>query len=436
MSIRYPIDGSRDALWMATAVEAPDTNSLSDDLHCDVAIVGAGLTGLNAALSLAKAGKSVCVLEAKSIGFGASGRSGGQVNLGLNSGPDALIEKYGEEQGRRLIDAVINTPSMVFSHIAEHGLKCDAVQSGWIQGAVNQAVSAQQDAMAEEYQRYGCELQLLDRQTIQERTGTDFYRSGLLSATAGSVQPLSYTRELARVAKELGVKIFTQSPVQSLSQRGEQWLLQSLAGSVLCDKVLVATNGYTDGLVHGLAQKVVPVRSLLMATEPLSDQLRESVLPKHMSFVDKRRLILYFRYDRDGRLCAGYRGPMRDSFRIEDFDELKQKVVKIFPKLKQTRWDYHWGGRIAMSKDALPFIAEPLPGVLACMAYNGRGVGMGTVFGQCAAQHLQGVDSREIAIPLSRPDKFLMHRFHVPGVKLSILWFELNEMLDAMLRSK
>lgn len=197
----YPIDGSRDALWMATAAEAPVTHQLAADIDCDIAIVGAGLTGLNAALSLAKAGRSVCVLEARTVGFGASGRSGGQVNLGLNLGPEALIEKFGPEQGRRVIEAVVNTPKLVFQHIAEHGLRCDPVQSGWVQGAINNRTRSEQAAMADEYGRFGCDLQLVDKNAMMGLVGSGFYCGGLLSPTAGTLQPLSYTRELARVAE-------------------------------------------------------------------------------------------------------------------------------------------------------------------------------------------------------------------------------------------
>ncbi len=435
MSETFPIDGSRDALWMQTAVAAPKTETLSTAEDCEVAIVGAGLTGLNAALLLAKAGKSVCVLDAKSIGFGASGRSGGQVNLGLNLGPAALIEKFGLDQGERMIDAVVNTPDRVFTLINKHELRCDAVQAGWIQGAINKRVSAEQKSLAAEYAQHGCELELLDKASMRHRTGTNLYSSGLLSPSAGFLQPLSYTRELARVAQENGAKIFTYSLVEQLVKDRDRWLLKTANGTVRCNKVLLCGNGYTDNLQKGLAETVVPVRSILMATAPLSTELRQSVLPKQVSFVDKRRLILYFRYDRDGRLCAGYHGPMRDSFRLQDYVLLKEKVTAIFPQLKDCIWERHWGGRIAITKNALPFIGEPLPGVISCMGYNGRGVGMGTLMGQAAAQHALGMENSDIAFPICEPSRFMLHRFHALGVNASIRWFELQEYVDSLQRS-
>lgn len=427
----FPIDGSRDALWMHTAIAGPETEQLQSDIDCDIAVVGAGLTGLNAALDLAKAGKSVCVLEAKTIGFGASGRSGGQVNVGLNLGPAALMQKFGAEQGARLVDLVVNTPKRVFDRIEEHGLQCDAARTGWIQGAINDRTTAEQATLAEEFGRYGGEFELLDQHAMAERVGTEFYQGGLFSPTAGTLQPLSYTRELARVVMQYGAQIYTASAVESATPLGDRWKLHTAKGSVRCDKVLVCGNGYTDRLVKGLAQTVVPVRTVLMATEPLSAAQRDSVLPNQMSFVDKRRLILYFRYDRDGRLCAGYHGPMRDSFCLADFASLKSKVSKIFPQLNGCSWDFHWGGRIAVTQDSLPFFSEPLPGLMACMGYNGRGVGMGTLMGQNAAQYLMKEDADDLDFPLTRPRQFPMHRFHALGVNASIAWFQVQEFFDA-----
>lgn len=427
----FPIDGSRDALWMATAVEGSDWPELDGELRCDVAVVGAGLSGLNAALELAERGLSVCVLEAKNVGFGASGRSGGQINLGLNLGPDALLDKFGEARGRRLVEAVVETPATVFDRIEKYGLDCDAARTGWVQGAINDRTKREQASLAAEYARFGCRLGLLDAAEMRERVGTSVYRSGLFVPGAGTLQPLSYTRELARAAHARGAAIYVRSPVRSLVREREGWQLRGDAGSVRCDKVLVCSNGYTDAAVPGLAQHVVPVRSILIASEPLSAELRSSVLPGELSFVDKRRLILYFRYDRDGRLCAGYHGPMRDAFCLDDFARLKAKVLRLFPQLAQTRWEFHWGGRIAMTKDRLPFVSEPMPGLVACMGYNGRGVGMGTVMGVQAARYLAGEDRAQLAFATTEPSRFWMHRFHKLGVHASIAWFELQEWVDA-----
>jgi len=387
MSTRFPIDGSRDALWMATAVPAPPTISLSGkQKHYDAIVVGAGFTGLNAALSLAKQGKSVCVLEAENLGFGASGRSGGQVNMGLNLGPSSLIKKFGSDAGERLINTVTSVPDRVFKMISENQLDCDPVQSGWVQGAVNQHFLDAQLETVTEYERYGSYQTILNSARIEEKTGSRAFIGGIFNPKAGSLHPLSYTRELARVCMQLNVDIFTDSRVKQLQQTSMGWDLLCDAGQVSADQVIICTNGYTDKLVNGLSQKIVPVRSILVATEPLSKSLRQQILPNAVTLVDKRRLILYFRYDRFGRLCIGDHGPMRDNFHLNDFDQLKKRVMGVFPQLKHTSWEYHWGGRIAMTQDSLPFIEQLADGLWAGMGYNGRGVGMGSVMGNILGQ--------------------------------------------------
>ncbi|MDB4223259.1 FAD-binding oxidoreductase [Granulosicoccus sp.] len=427
---RFPIDGSRDALWMATAVPAPATKKLlGRGAHYDVAVIGGGFSGLNAALSLAKSGKKVCVLESAGLGFGASGRAGGQVNMGLNLGPDALIQRFGIEQGTRLVETITRVPDTVFNLIKEHQLDCDPVQTGWVQGAINSHFLGQQAQVQKEFDRNGFSMDLLDKEQIENMTGTDTFVGGTFNSRAGSLQPLSYTRELARVAIEQGADVFTHSPVKQFQQTQNGWQLSTDEGEVSSEQVLVCTNGYTGDLITGLAKKIVPVRSILIASEPLSDNLRNTILPNQVTLVDKRSLILYFRYDRDGRLCIGDHGPMRDAFTKSDFDNLKKRVLDVYPQLSNTRWDYHWGGRIAITKDSLPFIEQLAPGMWAGMGYNGRGVGMGTVVGQTLAELAMGQAPQESKFPVTEPKQFAMHRFHKVGVLMNIKWFELSDYL-------
>ena len=435
LNIQYPIDGSRDALWMATATDAPRTTSLTGDAECDVAIVGAGFTGLNAAIELASQGVSVCVLEAKNLGFGASGRSGGQVNLGLNLLPSELIAKFGDTVGNRLVDTVLSAPDHVFGMIDRHQLRCDPVRNGWIQAAANRDHEALHNRMTVEYARHGYDFEALDHEELYRRTGSSRYQSGLLCPTAGSIQPLSYTRELARVALSLGASVYTDSAINGIDQQADGWLLRtSNNGLIKSQRVLICTNGYTGPLVNNLSKKVVPVRSILIASEPLPPHLQAVILPQQVTLVDKRRLILYMRYDRDGRLCIGDHGPMRDAFNLSDFDAVKKRALEVFPQLANTRWDYHWGGRVAMTQSRIPFLHRIAPGLTAAMGYNGRGVGMGSLMGKVAANTIMSRDDDASGFPVTSPRNFMLHRFHGAGVNLSIKWFALLDHLDAMQR--
>ncbi len=427
---QYPIDGSRDALWMTTAVAAPSTEMLTRDETCDVAIVGGGFTGLSAALHLAERGVAVKVVEARTLGFGASGRSGGQVNLGLNVGPNGLIERFGHDQGKKMVHAIIDTPDLVFSLIKKHKLNCDPVQNGWVQGATTIQQARQQLELKREYADHGFDFQMLDANEVERKSGANGYRAGLFCPVAGSLHPLSYTRELARAAIAHGASVYTNTSVNTLQQTGDHWQLQTEQGSLQAEQILVCTNGYTGALVNTLNKKLVPVRSILIASEPLADRLQEFVLPDKVTFVDKRRLILYARYDRDGRLCIGDHGPMRDAFTLSDFEDLKQRTVRVFPQLSDIRWDFHRGGRIAMTKDTLPFITQLAPGLTAGMGYNGRGVGMATLMGRVLADSVSSKEDDMLDFPITTPNTFLMHRFHKTGVNLSIKWYSLCDYLE------
>ncbi|MBX2886106.1 MAG: FAD-binding oxidoreductase, partial [Granulosicoccus sp.] len=406
------------------------TKSLNEAINCDVVIIGAGFTGLNAALELVLAGTKVVVLEAGELGVGSSGRSGGQVNIGLNLPPSALIQKFGAAQGERLVEAVKAAPDHVFNLIERFSLLCDAVRQGWVQAAASPAIFKEQQSMANDYQQFGVDMQILSPDELKTRTGSSSYAGGLFSNIAGSIQPLSYTRSLARVAMENGAQIFTESGVNSLQKLSNGWSVKTASGVVNANQVLVCTNAYTQSTMNTLRKTVVPVRSILVATEPLSQGLQQQILPGKVTFVDKRRLILYMRYDRDGRLCVGDHGPSRDHFKLSDFDLVKKRATAAFPQLKSVKWEYHWGGRVAMTKDALPFMHEIAPGMLAGMGYNGRGVAMGSLMGKLLANQLISGQSGEMAFPMTKPDTFKLHAFHKLGVAATVSWYTLQDYLN------
>jgi len=426
------VDGFHDSLWNSTATANTVTDQLQESVNCDVVVIGAGFTGLNAALRLISKGVDVNVVEAGVLGIGSSGRSGGQVNLGLNLGPSELIAKFGTEQGERMIDAVIRAPDHVFNLIREHELVCDPVQKGWVQAAVNTSYFNEQQKLAADYARFGLALDLLDKHELFVKTGTAAYVGGLHSSIAGSIQPLSYTRELARVAINGGSKVYTESPVNQLIKTRQGWRVNTAQGQINCSAVLVCTNAYTGDVLEGLSKVLLPVRSILVASEPLSPSLRNSILPGQVTFVDKRRLILYFRYDRDGRLCVGDHGPSRDNFKLTDFAGVKKRAANVFPSLSNVRWDFHWGGRVAMTKDTLPFIHQIAPGLIAGMGYNGRGVAMGSMMGTLLADQILSDAENESAFPVTRPDKYKLHAFRDIGVSTAIKWFTLRDYLEGL----
>ncbi|UMZ09741.1 FAD-binding oxidoreductase [Pseudomonas sp. MPFS] len=417
------------SLWAATAVPAEHTPALAEDSEVDVAIVGAGYTGLVTALRLAQAGARVCVLDAGEPGWGASGRNGGQVIPGLKFDPEQLLAKFGPVQGEALIDAVGSAADEVFELIKEHDIRCDATRKGWIQPAVSGAAMLTLEQRAEQWRQRGVAVELLDKAAVSRRIGSQQYLGGWVDPRAGSLHPMNYARGLARVALGLGVSIHGQSPVRQLRRQGGQWVLHTGQGArVHASRVLLATNGYTDDLWPGLRQTVIAANSLLIATQPLAEELQRSILPGGEVCSDARRLLLYFKKDAQGRLLLGGRGPFSEPGRDADWSHLERSLLSLFPQLVGTPIEYRWSGRVALTPSFLPQLHEPEPGLSILLGYNGRGIALSTLLGKQLAACLGG-SSQAFLFPVTPIRPIPLHGLQRLYLGAGIAWYRLLDSL-------
>lgn len=308
------------SLWAATAPAAPPTPALAESIKVDVAIVGAGYTGLSTALHLAERGVSVCVLEANEPGWGASGRNGGQVNPTLKYDPDQLVQRYGAERAEPLIHTVSNSADLVFNLIERHAIDCAPTRKGWMQVSYSEKGVTGLHARAEQWARRGVPVQRLDADAVSARMGSQAFAGGWLDGRAGAIQPLAYARGLVRAAQAAGVRIHGQSAVTAIQPAGAGWKLQTASGAqVSAGQVVLATNGYSGDLWPGMAQSVLAANSFIVATRPLSGPAAESILPGQETVSTAQRLLLYFRKDAHGRLLMGGRGLFEDPTGPADF---------------------------------------------------------------------------------------------------------------------
>jgi glycine/D-amino acid oxidase-like deaminating enzyme len=401
------------SLWVATARPPPATPPLDRSRQADVAIVGAGYSGLAAALQLAEAGASVIVLEAGEPGWGASGRNGGQVIPGLKSDPDELIAMFGPEAGERLIRVAGDAPDTLFALIARHGIDCGARQCGWIQPAFAPADVGAVTRRAEQWQRRGAPVAVLDRDGVRRLVGSPIYHGGLIDRRAGCVQPLSYSRGLARAAQKAGALVCGGSRVTALARDGGRWKVTTAHGpTVSAERVLLATNGYTDGLWPRLRQTVIAANSFQVATQRLSDGLRRTVLPEGHVASDTRKLLLYYRCDHHGRLIMGGRGPFREPAGPRDYRHLERVIGLLFPQLKGTRCEFYWAGRVALTRDHVPHVHQPAPGLTVFLGYNGRGVAMATTLGTLVAKNLIAPANNALPFPITGIRPIPLHSLH------------------------
>lgn len=405
-----------DSLWSATANKAPDCPPLSGEAIADVVIVGAGYTGLSAALHLADKGISVVVLEAETPGWGASGRNGGQVNPGLLEDPDQIIAVFGAEMGARMINISGGAPDLVFSLIKKHKIKCDAVQSGWIRPAHNEKSLGLLQSRVAQWKKFGSPMHMLDRDELASLLGSSIYMGGSIDIRGGNLHPLNYALGLADAALKAGVALYGHSRVISLEHDAGKYVMKTEQGYVKADKVLLCTNGYTDKLASPLARTIVPVRSTQVATVPLSNNVAKSILPELQAPSDTRRMLLYFRKDAQGRFIMGGRGSYGDSATANNQEALRLVSLKMFPQLEGVEWQHAWGGYIAMTMDHYPHLNQLDEGIAAGLGYNGRGVAMATAMGKVLADWASGTADAALDFPLTQPKTIGLHRFHKLGV--------------------
>jgi glycine/D-amino acid oxidase-like deaminating enzyme len=389
-------------------------------MRADVAIVGGGYTGVSAALHLAEGGASVIAIDAGEPGGAASGLNGGQVNPGLKQDPEEILAIFGREAGERLIDFAGGTADVVFSLITRHGIDCDATRVGWIQPAHSAEAFETVKRRADQWQRRGAPLEVLDRASTAELLGTDRYHGAGLDRRAGGIQPLSYARGLARAAIAAGASIFGRTRAVAIDRRnGSFRVTTGLGPSIEAPRVLLATNGYTDTLWPRLRETLIAVNSFQIATAPLPDGLASGILPRAHVASDTRKLLRYFRRDATGRFLMGGRGPFAEPEGPADFKHLVRAVEDLYPALRGVDYEFHWSGRVALTRDFLPHLHEPVPGLLAFLGCNGRGVGLGTAMGMAIGKHLLAPSSSPLPIPITslRPIPFHgLQRLYVASV--------------------
>lgn len=408
------------SLWSATAAPGPALAPLTESVRAQVVIIGAGYTGLSAALHLAAAGRDVVVLDAADVGERASGLNGGQVIPGVKHDPDTLEEMFGPVIGSRLVDTVASGPDVVFDLIQRHEIACAATRTGWLQPATSAAAMAMITSRVAQWHRRGADVELLSAAETARLTGSQRYVGGWIDRRGGTVQPLSYVRGLARAARGAGAQIFCNSPATDLEELEREWRIQTPGGSVVSAMVILATDAYTDRLVDPLRRTLIPVPSFQVATEPIPEKLRQTILPEGQSASDTWHLLRYFRLDATGRLVMGSRGTFADVPAAVAARHHYRAVREIFPQLEGIRYEYHWGGVVGMTRDHLPHLHELAPGLITGLGYNGRGVAMATVMGRVLADWALGMPAPDLAFPVTPLAPIPLHRFNQFGARMAI----------------
>lgn len=380
--------------WQDTATPAGDFRHTAVPEEVDVAIVGAGLTGLSAAVELARTGTRVVVLEAQHIGWGASNRNGGMATTGLAIGLDKAISRYGRERAVEYYLEYDQAIDAVEALVDEYAIDCDFTRHGKLSLALTPAGLSGMQETADVIAGIGDlpELHVLGPSEIRQEIGSDYYHGGAVDPRGAGLHVAKFVSGLARAALDAGATLCEDAPVVSMERNGTRHVVQSTRGPVRASEVLIATSGYTGSLTPWLRRRVIPVGSFIVCTEPLGADVATELLPKGRMASDARMLTYYFRRTPDDRLLFGGRARFALSSPDSDLKSartLRRAIAEIFPQLSDTTIDYTWGGLVDITMDRMVHAGEH-DGVHYSLGYSGHGVQMATYCGQQMARRLLG----------------------------------------------
>ncbi|SAL58142.1 FAD-dependent oxidoreductase [Caballeronia choica] len=439
-----PLRPQPDSLWRAMAARAPVTHApvstgtpLNRDLSVDVAVIGAGYSGLAAAYALQKRGVDCAVFDANPVGWGASGRNGGVVSSKFRLSFPTIERMHGLDTAKRMHRLAHDGVRVVESLIDEFKLeRAQFEHTGSLRCAHTERAFAAIRAEADWVRTAlgDSSMTVQTREEVTHETGSTGFIGGVLSADAGTILPLEYVRGLARGLTARRVPIYESTPIVEMTRArtGPGVTLRAPGGTVRAKQVIVATNAYS-GLTSATApyqRELVPFRSAMIATERLSPELDAKLMVQRRSYTETRRMMKWFRKV-DGRMLFGGRDAFGKEGQDTGFDALQRAMAALFPDLAGVRVEYRWSGYVGMTFNALPHIGRSDDTTTFCLGYNGAGIAMASLLGQHAAALALG-ETPELALLAQqglRPVPF--HSLRAPGVRLVAAWYQFLDAVGA-----
>lgn len=380
--------------YAATLGEAPTWPALTGSVEAEVCIVGGGFAGLNTALGLAERGKSdVALLEARTPGFGASGRNGGFVFGGFSRGEEALLRELGPVRAPVLYRGTTDAVELIRQRIARHAIACDDTQAGvlWANWFADTSVLLERQQLLRE--RFDVEWTWLPREELGKQVLSRRYHDALYEPQGFHFHPLKYAQGVARAAADRGVAVHAGSPAISLQRSGQGWTVATPQGKVQARHVVLACGGYLSGLDRRVDAGVMPIATYVMVTEPLGARMDE-IMRTRAAVYDTRFAFDYYRPLPDSRLLWGGRISVRDRSPSAVRDLLRGDMLKVFPQLDGIRIDYAWSGLMSYARHQMPQIGQAEPGLWYAQAFGGHGVAPTTFAGEVVASAIAGGDIR------------------------------------------
>ena len=386
-------------IYWHTTTQMPGSSNTIPPLpnKADVAVIGGGYTGLSAALTLAKKGVSVAVLEAETIGWGASSRNGGMTLTGLKLPMQSVFKKFGRDTAKQLFQCSLDSVSAVERIVKEEKIDCGFARYGHLLTANKprhyQALIEEVEFMDREFDH---KVKLIPPNEQQTEIGSRLFHGGLLDEVSGGLNPAQYVTGLAHAVENAGATVHAQARVNKIERREGRFVLETDRGSLTAESVLVGTSGYTGSVTKRLQRKIIPIGSYIIATEMLNDELAKELIPKGRMIFDYKHYLNYFRLWNNRMIFGGRAAffPETASMIRRSAEILRREMIQVYPQLKDVKVEYVWGGTLDFAFDKMTHVGED-NGIYYSLGYAGHGVAMATYLGETVAEAMLNGNIKE-----------------------------------------
>jgi gamma-glutamylputrescine oxidase len=408
----------------------PQRETLRGAVRTDVVVLGGGIAGCSAALHLAKRGYRVTLLEARSVGYGASGRSGGQTIFGLAASQKALAAEVGRDDARRLFDLSIEALDLTQSLIREHAIDCDYHANHVHVALKPRHLEELDDWVRELHEEYAYpSARLLSRDELQAHVRSERYLGGLIDSRSGHLHPLKFTQGLARAAETAGVKIFENSEVLRYED-GPEVIVHTAQGTVRCAHLVLCGNAYIGAVAPSLARRILGVGSYIIATEPLAEERARALLPSNAAVADMNWILDYFRRSADHRLLFGGRVSYSAMQPPQLAESMRKRMVRIFPALADVKVAYAWGGYLDITMSRAPDFGRLAPNVFYTQGFSGHGMSLTGLAGKLVAEAIAGTAERfDVFARIPHRDFPGGRLLRRPSLVMAMMYYRLRDLM-------
>jgi gamma-glutamylputrescine oxidase len=408
----------------------PQRESLRGDVHADVCVIGGGIAGCSAALHLAARGYKVALLEARFIGYGASGRSGGQTIFGLAASQQSLVAQIGAADARRLFELSIEALDVTQALIREHSIDCDYRPNHVHVATKPRHLQELRDWNRELHDEYGYQsVRLLDRAELQAHVRSERYLGGLIDPRSGHLHPLNYTQGLARAAEAAGARIFENTQALSYAD-GAEVRIRTAQGGVRCRYLVLCGNAYLGPLAPALARRVLGVGTYIIATQPLDPARARALLPSNAAIADINWILDYFRLSADHRILFGGRVSYSAFEPKRLAESMRRRMVRVFPQIADVKVEYTWGGYLDITLSRAPDFGRLAPNVFYLQGFSGHGMSLTGLAGKLVAEAVAGTAERfDVFARLPHRDFPGGRWLRRPSLVLAMLYYRIRDLL-------